>query len=816
MQQKQNEVEWKMKKNMLFTICMVLAWVGFADLRIPVVAGSEGYAMDTNQDEIGETKIAGSKVFSMPIGETSVDVNEARVWLPFMLTADQKTAILGTNVSVMLSVCLTEKTATEDLTVSIRGVENRTSMPVHQTVYALSSEELVPAALTNGSALGLHTFDVTDFVQEEALRADGIGFAFRMQMADSTLLPNSNGVQNVFRIGSSISVDTNQIPCLIVSDGSSGGGGEDPDPDPVDSPGGTPPPPGVQVNVVYSYDGYAMDYDGDDSGEVKITGDKMPSLPVGESSVDTNEARVWIPFNLTEVQKTNALNSGASVALNIYLADKLSVGERTASIHGAGCRSAYRVNQNDYDTLTKHLVPNALSDDCERGMLSYDVTDFVKEEAGRSGVETNIGFGFLIRMDDEDNCPDSDGVQNAFKIGSSSSTVSNGPAHLVIYQGDPLTNPAVLNPADPAALRVLILGNSILRNSPLPDIGWAGNWGMAASCESNDFAHILMRRIEDTVNRPVEFMLHNIAFWENTWSTIRHDIPTVTYGRDFNPHIILSCISENTGLTDPNVPLYKAKYLDMISIMAGGLSDHATADVIVRGSFWTINTNTDLALSQAAAELGCPYIQCDFLSTSNNQAHTANYYLGPEPVDNSVLNHPNDNGMLAIADRIWTNALEPLLQSTYVSAAVTPGYYDWDERFGETTELSLTGPDGDFDGDGEYNFMEYIFAGSATNGVADDVLTVLTNGFGTVCAKVRSDDTNLFYAVDWANSLTGGWSSAALGFSGGEWAFEVGVTNLDVAAEETADGEWNVRVHRADEVPASFFRISVRAEYPGE
>lgn len=214
----------KMIKHVLRVGCwfLVFFWgvAGLADspLRIPVVAGSEGYAMDTDQDEIGETKIAGSKVFSMPVGESAVDANESRVWLPFLLTADQKAAILEANMLVELSVCLTEKAAAENLTVSIHGVENRTSLAVHQTVYALSSEELVPAAITNGSALGLHTFDVTDFVQEEALRVDGIGFAFLMRIDDVALLPNSDASQNVFRVGSSISADTNHIPCLIVSE----------------------------------------------------------------------------------------------------------------------------------------------------------------------------------------------------------------------------------------------------------------------------------------------------------------------------------------------------------------------------------------------------------------------------------------------------------------------------------------------------------------------------------------------------------------------------------------------------------------------
>ena len=38
---------------------------------------------------------------------------------------------------------------------------------------------------------------------------------------------------------------------------------------------------------------------------------------------------------------------------------------------------------------------------------------------------------------------------------------------------------------------ILILGNSITKHSPRPQVGWYGNWGMAASVQSKDFSHII-------------------------------------------------------------------------------------------------------------------------------------------------------------------------------------------------------------------------------------------------------------------------------------------------------------------------------------
>lgn len=39
--------------------------------------------------------------------------------------------------------------------------------------------------------------------------------------------------------------------------------------------------------------------------------------------------------------------------------------------------------------------------------------------------------------------------------------------------------------------RILFLGNSLTLHGPKPEIKWVGNWGMAASSQDKDFAHLL-------------------------------------------------------------------------------------------------------------------------------------------------------------------------------------------------------------------------------------------------------------------------------------------------------------------------------------
>ncbi len=62
-------------------------------------------------------------------------------------------------------------------------------------------------------------------------------------------------------------------------------------------------------------------------------------------------------------------------------------------------------------------------------------------------------------------------------------------------------------------MKILYIGNSITLHSPAPDIGWHGCYGMAASCEENDYLHVLNRKLEDT-GKTVVWKCRNAADYE--------------------------------------------------------------------------------------------------------------------------------------------------------------------------------------------------------------------------------------------------------------------------------------------------------------
>ena len=48
-------------------------------------------------------------------------------------------------------------------------------------------------------------------------------------------------------------------------------------------------------------------------------------------------------------------------------------------------------------------------------------------------------------------------------------------------------------------LKILFVGNSISRHAPKPDMGWYGDWGMAASEAEKDYLHLIVAKIKEKI-----------------------------------------------------------------------------------------------------------------------------------------------------------------------------------------------------------------------------------------------------------------------------------------------------------------------------
>lgn len=198
--------------------------------------------------------------------------------------------------------------------------------------------------------------------------------------------------------------------------------------------------------------------------------------------------------------------------------------------------------------------------------------------------------------------------------------------------------------------RVLFLGNSITRHEPKPEIGWTGNWGMAASSIEKDYVHLLIKMFTEKDGAEPESLIMNIADFEREFATynIAENFKNLA---GFNADIIILAIGENV----PNLATDhdKTSFGDAISELLTYLKKTGNSPALfVRSSFWS-NLIKDAILQQTSINAGGI-----FVDISNLDKNEANYARSERDYDHGgVAAHPGDAGMVAIADAIW-NAVQ--------------------------------------------------------------------------------------------------------------------------------------------------------------
>lgn len=190
-------------------------------------------------------------------------------------------------------------------------------------------------------------------------------------------------------------------------------------------------------------------------------------------------------------------------------------------------------------------------------------------------------------------------------------------------------------------LRVLFVGNSIAWHSYRPEIGWHGDWGMAATAPEKDFMHLTVAKLEET-HGTVDFALAQLAEWEQKYPD-GEGLLEEKYipARDFRPDLIVVRIGENFPKTLPFDEQFKAYFDRMIEFLKNG----GDAKVVVSDSFWK-NKERDARIHELAAEKG--YTLCEIGDIEDDPRSMAlNEYE-----HRGVRVHPSDYGMACIAERL--------------------------------------------------------------------------------------------------------------------------------------------------------------------
>jgi hypothetical protein len=190
-----------------------------------------------------------------------------------------------------------------------------------------------------------------------------------------------------------------------------------------------------------------------------------------------------------------------------------------------------------------------------------------------------------------------------------------------------------------STLKLLFIGNSITLHGKAPDIGWYGEWGMAASAEEKDYVHLVMAGLEKRYG-PVSFCLALLAEWERNYNK-EGILEPYRSARMFEPDTSIVRIGENVNRDI----LEQYSYKDALTEMIRFFNPEKKAKVLVTDMFWKSEA-LDKPSEAAAREQGYEFVSIGDLG--EDDAHKAVGLFE----HSGVASHSGDLGIERIASRI--------------------------------------------------------------------------------------------------------------------------------------------------------------------
>lgn len=189
-----------------------------------------------------------------------------------------------------------------------------------------------------------------------------------------------------------------------------------------------------------------------------------------------------------------------------------------------------------------------------------------------------------------------------------------------------------------ADIKLLFLGNSITRHGKAENLGWCGDWGMAASSKENDYVHKLISKFCQKGIK-VSVCIANLSDWERTRNM---DLLFTKYSSAlrFNADYVIVRLGENAC---PD------KYLSEFELCYGELTDLFSrngAKIVLTDLFWEYEP-FDNFVAELAKARGYAFAEIHDIGNDDEMKAIGKFS------HNGVAVHPGDKGMAEIAERIF-------------------------------------------------------------------------------------------------------------------------------------------------------------------
>lgn len=211
--------------------------------------------------------------------------------------------------------------------------------------------------------------------------------------------------------------------------------------------------------------------------------------------------------------------------------------------------------------------------------------------------------------------------------------------------------------------RILFLGNSLTLHGPKAEIGWTGNWGMAASAQDKDYVHLLAAAIDARTGgrlvleptpsdgtKSVENVLNIANILEREYATYEAD--KIRKQLDWKANIVVLQCGENVPPKGFDADVFRKSLMALLN----DLKASSNPQIFVTGNILRGNPGLDVIKRKACAEDPAHRTFVDI------SAYRTNITV------NGPVGHPSNAGMKLIADTLFA-AISKKADSVGLSAA---------------------------------------------------------------------------------------------------------------------------------------------------
>ena len=196
-----------------------------------------------------------------------------------------------------------------------------------------------------------------------------------------------------------------------------------------------------------------------------------------------------------------------------------------------------------------------------------------------------------------------------------------------------------------ASNKVLILGNSITRHGVLEEIGWSGDWGMAASSRENDYVH----QLNSELGADYYMMVRQASVWETRFNEENVLEDNFSEEQEFDADIIIFMLGENCHSLVQDKASQTVFYNKLNEFIDYFLAEGKV--FILTTCVWE-NALVDETIITIANERNLPIVDLNCVGADSSNLAVGQFEHG------GVASHPGDKGMALIASLLYDKIME--------------------------------------------------------------------------------------------------------------------------------------------------------------